>query len=305
MTSSYRENQVVKGLVLLCCLVLGCFIPGCVMEDFNDIGETFFAKSPAEAARDALDPYNPDLRREGVVLLSNAPFGGVDAYLKMYRDYVENDPDPLVRGAAITALSRHGDAEDAMIIAPFLSREVEENETVRWYSALALQRLHNVEVIPVLEKSIRDEEETGEIRAAVCIALGQYPEDRVVQMLLFGLDARELSVNIEAGEALWLLTGEQFGMDRVAWQNWYTAALANKNAFKNQQSYFYPTYDRDKSWWEYAAFWLDTSWEKPSSPTGLRPSDERRTWETQGEPPEEALEQGVERGEFETVDDLP
>ena len=63
--------------------------------------------------------------------------------------------------AAITALSRHGDAKDAMLIAPFLSREVEANETVRWYAAAALQRLHNVEVIPVLEKSIRDEEETG------------------------------------------------------------------------------------------------------------------------------------------------
>ncbi len=304
-TSANRNNRVGAGMSLLACLTVGLFVPGCVMEDFNDIGETFFAKSPAEAARDALDPYNPDLRREGVVLLSNAPFGGVDAYLKMYRDYVENDPDPLVRGAAITALARHGDAQDAMLIAPFLSREVEENETVRWYSALALQRLHNVEVIPVLEKSIRDEEETGEIRAAVCIALGQYPEDRVVQMLLFGLDARELSVNIEAGEALWLLTGEQFGMDRVAWQNWYTAALANRNAFKNQQAYFYPTYDRDKSWWEYAAFWLDTSWEKPSSPTGLRSREERRTWEMEGSPSEAAVEQGVERSEFEKVDDLP
>ena len=113
-------------------------------------------------------------------------------------------------------------------------------------------------------------------------------------MLFFGLDARELSVNIEAGEALWLLTGEQFGLDRVAWQNWYTAALANKNAFKNQQAYFYPTYDRDKSWWEHAAFWLDSSWEKPSSPTGLRSRDERRTWEGQDEPPQEAIEQDAD-----------
>lgn len=307
MRLAYQRRTGLRGMAaaVVVCLSCGLCIPGCVMEDFNDIGDTFFAKSPAEAARDALDPYNPDLRREGVVLLSNAPFGGVDAYLKMYRDYVENDPDPLVRGAAITALSRHGDAKDAMLIAPFLSREVEENETVRWYAALALQRLHNVEVIPVLEKSIRDEEETGEIRAAVCIALGQYPEDRVVQMLFFGLDARELSVNIEAGEALWLLTGEQFGMDRVAWQNWYTAALANKNAFKNQQAYFYPTYDRDKSWWEHAAFWLDSSWEKPSSPTGLRSPEERRTWEGQEVNPRQAIEEDAARSEFETVDDLP
>ena len=287
------------------CLAVGSLfgLSGCVMEDFNDIGQTLFAKSPIEAARDALDPYNPDLRREGVVLLANAPFGGVEAYLKMYRDYVENDPDPLVRAAAITALSRHGDAKDAMLIAPYLSREVEQNETVRWYAALGLQRLHNVEVIGVLEKSIRDMEETGEIRASVCVALGQYPEDRVVQMLFFALDANELTVNTEAAESLAMLTGQEFGLDLTTWQTWYASALSNGTAFKDQREYLFPTYSRDTSWWEYAAFWLDMSWEKPSAPTGKRPREERRTWEET--PPPEAIERGEATEELEKVDDTP
>ncbi|MCH2133278.1 MAG: HEAT repeat domain-containing protein [Phycisphaerales bacterium] len=275
---------------------------GCVMEDFNDIGQTFFSPSPTEAARDALDPYNPDLRREGVVLLSNAPFGGVEAYLKMYRDYVVNDPNPLVRAAAITALARHGDESDAILISPYLSREAEPNETVRWYAALALQRLHDPEVIGVLETAMRDEDETGEIRAAVCVALGQYPEDRVVQLLLLALDARELAVNTEAAQSLMLLTGQEFGLDRVAWQNWYNAALAKKVAFKDQREYFYPTYSRDTDWWEYAAFWLDMSWEKPSAPAGRRPESERRTYE---EPPPEVRGDEQVTEEVETADNEP
>ena len=290
------------ALGLLGAAVLAC-TAGCVMEDFNDIGETLFAKSPIEAARDALDPYNPDLRREGVVLLANAPFGGVEAYLKMYRDYVENDPDPLVRAAAITALARHGDSKDAMLIAPYLSQQVEKNETVRWYAALALQRLHNSEVISVLEKSIRDSEENGEVRASVCVALGQYPENRVVQMLFFALDANELSVNTEAAESLWMLTGQKFGLDRVTWQTWYSSAIANGTAFKDQREYFFPTYSRDSSWWEYAAFWLDMSWEKPGTPTGKRSRDERRTWEETPSP--EALEREEATVELEKVDNTP
>ena len=167
---------------------------------------------------------------------------------------------------------------------------------------VALQRLHNEEVISVLEKSIRDPDENGEVRASVCVALGQYPEDRVVQMLLFALDANELSVNTEAAEALWMLTGQEFGLDRVAWQTWYTSALAKGTAFKDQREYFFPTYSRDSAWWEYAAFWLDMSWEKPGTPTGKRPREERRTWE---EPPPEAIENEEATRELETVDDEP
>ena len=296
MAWSVRTRLFVLGLV-------ACGGSGCVTDDFNDIGATFFSPSPVDAATDALDPYNPDLRREGVVLLSNASFGGVDAYLKMYRDYVVNDPDPLVRAAAITALARHGDAADAMLIAPFLDRKVEENETVRWYAALALQRLHNPEVVGVMETTMRDEEETGEIRAALCVAMGQYPEDRVVQLLLFGLNSRELSVNTESAESLRMLTGQDFGLDPIVWTNWYDSALASRTAFKDQQEYLYPTYSRGKSWWEYAAFWMDTSWEKPSVPTGKRPRSERRTYD--GRDAEAVREDAGTTREIETVDNTP
>ncbi|MEE2718913.1 MAG: HEAT repeat domain-containing protein [Planctomycetota bacterium] len=251
---------------------------GCVTDDFRDLGEVFTPKTPRQAALEALDPYNPDLRREGVVLLANAPFGGADIYLDMYRDYVENETDPLVRAAAITALGRHGRPSDAVLIVPWLDSEVTESQNVRWTAAKALQRLHNPEVVAPMLKVVTSTDDDGEVKAAVATALGQYPEDNVFQALLVALDDRRLSVNLNAAESLFLLTGESWGTDRVAWSRWYEGLDKPSMAFKGRQAYLYPTYERDKVWFEYIAFWLHQTREQPSSPAGLVPETQRRTW---------------------------
>lgn len=268
-----QRVHVVSGFILA--LAAG----GCVFDDFKELGNTLTPKTPRQAAIEALDPYNTDLRREGVVLLSNAPFGGADIYLEMYRDYVENETDPLVRAAAITALGRHGTPEDALLIAPWVSESVTENENVRWSAAKALQRLHQPEVIPVLLKVVTSEDDNGEVKAAAATALGQYPEDRVFQALLVAIDDRRLSVNVSAAESLALLTGQGYGVDRIKWQRWYDGLPDPGAAFAHQEEYFYPTYSRDKLWFEYITFWIQGSYEQPSAPAGLRPQSERRTWE--------------------------
>ena len=256
-------------------------LPACVFDDFKDLGESITPKTPTQAATDALDPYNPDLRREGVVLLSNAPFGGADVYLDMYRNYVEHETDPLVRAASITALGRHGTAEDALLIAPWMSMSVTESQNVRWVAAKALQRLHNPEVVePLIDVLVKSTETDGETKAAAAVALGQYPQDRVFQSLMVALDDRRLSVNVDAAQSLATLTGQSFGMDRVAWQRWYDGLKDKSSLFADKQDYFYPTYKRDKLWFEYITFWIQQNYETPSQPTGLRTrSTERRTWD--------------------------
>ncbi len=252
---------------------------GCVMDDFGELGRTFNAPTPAQAARDALDPHNADKRREGVVLLSTSTFGGAAPYLKMYRDYVEHDTDPLVKSAAITALGRHGTPEDAVLIAPWLEFTPASHKHVRWTAALALQRLHNAAVVPDLIRTALHRSEVGEVREAACTALAQYPEDRVVQALIAALDARELAVNTAATESLYTLTGQDLGMNRTAWRTWYDRALPAGEAFAGQRVYLYPTYSRGKLWWERAAFWIDHQWEVPQTPAGLDPADRRSTYE--------------------------
>ena len=260
---------------------LGCVVllAGCVTDDINDIGRMFEAPTPAQAARWAFDQNNPDLRREGVVLLATSSFGGGEVYLKLYRDYVENDTDPLVKSAAIIALARHGTPEDALLIAPWAQRRVTDSVTIRWSAVQSLQRLHNSEVVGVLIGVALDPEEQGEVRSGACIALGQYPEDRVAQALIMSLDAPELAVNVDAAESLHLLTGQRLGLDLPSWSRWYAKADEAGDPFTGQLQYHYPTYQRDKVWWEHAAFWLDESWEPSLPPVGLRDRTEKRTWE--------------------------
>ncbi|MCH2148242.1 MAG: HEAT repeat domain-containing protein [Phycisphaerales bacterium] len=275
----------ILALAILCLVAL----PGCVFDDFNDVGGIFTPKTPTEAARDALDPYSPDLRREGIVLLSNATFGGAEIYLEMYRTYVADETDPLVRAAAIAALGRHGTPEDAMRIVPWLDPEVSRSANVRWVAAKALQRLHNAQAVEPLIDAMTNSLEEGEVKAAAAIALGQYQEDRVFQALLMALDDRRLSVNLDAAQSLAMLTGESFGIDRVAWQRWYQGLADKSTLFSGHRDYYYPTYARNKLWFEYIAFWLQQNHETPMQPAGLRPSTpERKTWDEDTPPAPDA-----------------
>ncbi len=252
---------------------------GCVMEDIDDIGRMFDVPTPGQAARWALDQHDPDRRREGLVLLSTSTFGGAEVYLELYRDYVEHDPNPLVKSAAIAALARHGTPKDAILLASWTKRDKVESVTIRWAAVKGLQRLHNPDVVSDLRDVAIDVQEQSEVRSAACVAMAQYSEDRVIQALIISLDAVELSVNVDAAESLFMLTGQSLGLDHTAWQNWYVAAQKEGDPFAGMGTYHYPTYARDAVWWEYIAFWLDEQYEPPMRPIGMRDAAERRTWE--------------------------
>ena len=198
-------------------MALGCMLTGCVSDDFNNMAQGFSPITPRQAAVMAVDQYNADDRRTGITLIANSPFGGAPEYLKLYRDYVLEDRDPLVRSAAIKALARFGDPEDAIIIAPWLNRKTEESTQVRRSTATALQRLHNPAVVTSLLQSLRDSGEDSQVRASAATALGQYPENRVFVGLIAALQASDLSIDLSASESLHILTGQVFGTDWDAW----------------------------------------------------------------------------------------
>lgn len=104
--------------------------------------------TPGEAAAMMADPFDADRRYKGVTWISNAPWGGADVYMRVYRQMVA-DPkeDPGVRAVAARGLAFHGTPDDAPLIAPLL---VHEDRRVRQTAARALQRVHNAGVIPDL-----------------------------------------------------------------------------------------------------------------------------------------------------------
>lgn len=233
----------------------------------NSIFGLFAPPKPIDAARDMVDPFDPDKRFRGTNLIANAPFGGEDVYLRIYEDQVANDPDLGVRAVAANALALHGGPEHAPMIAPLLAPE--NDVLVRLEAARALQRLHNPGVVPALIAAAAPRTEPdARVRAEACVALGQYAENRVLQALVAGVDDDALVVNTAARRSLFVLTGQDFGDDQRAW---LTFIRDTPNPFAQRGEYLYPVFSRDKYWYEYIPLIPPPPNETPAAPAGMTP----------------------------------
>lgn len=274
------------GLGVVATLLCGCASP----EKRNEAAQSDSILSllptpptPAQAAQWAGDPYDPDKRFRGTVLLSNAPWGGESVYLDLYRARLgatpnsEPDADPSVRAAAAFALGLHGAPEDAPTIAKLLT---DNDRLVRVTAVRALQRIHNPEVIPSLidrtwpgppggivdPADPHQPELDADIRAEAADALGQYADDRVLQALIGALSDDRFAVTSAAHKSLKTLTGQDFGDDRRAW----LAFAKQPDRYAGRTTYVYPTFSREKGWLEYLPFFPQPARnEVPGSPVGL------------------------------------
>ncbi|MBC8203827.1 MAG: HEAT repeat domain-containing protein [Planctomycetes bacterium] len=272
--------MIERTIFTTCTLSLLLFLGGCVTDDFNDLAKGFAPVTPNQAAMMASDQHSPDERREGITLLANSPFGGGPPYVSMYRDYVIEDGDPLVRAAAIKALARYAEVTDAELIAPWLRSDGSESIQVRREAAVALQRIHNPIVVGDLLRSLGDENEDSTVRAFCATALGHYPEDRVLLGLISSLDANELTINLASSESLHILTGQVFGTDQYAWFEWYRATHdANNNPFEAMTFFQYPTFKYETRWYDRFVFWEHRNEEKPDVPVGLEDPTRRSTYD--------------------------
>jgi len=276
-SGTLRQAAGVLGVWLVLAAGSGC---DTFSADLADLGESLFPPTPSEAAAWMFDSFDAEKRRRGTSLIAAAPFGGAEVYVRAYadrldQDHVDHEENPIVIAALLKALARHGSPEHAPTIAEYL---VHPSQQVRWEAARGLQRIHNPAVVPLLLAVMRNSQEDRDVRTAAAIALGQYPEDRVFQILVSenGLDARELALNLAAEGSLQTLTGQDFGPDPRPWQNWYRST---QQPFAGRIEYLYPTYSRDDTFCETIAFWSSNTWESPQQPAGLRPIDERRTYD--------------------------
>lgn len=219
--------------------------------------------TPVDAAKWMFDPYDPDKRFRGTVLLANAPFGGEAVYIKGYIDHL-TDLDASVRAASAFALGQHGSPEHVPLILPLLTQE---DRQVRTSAVRALQRLHNpVAVSPLLDLLNPGKETDADVRAEAASALGQYAEPRVLQGLIGALGDERLGVTSQAGASLHTLTGQTFGDNRGAWFDW---AAATTDPFAGRTAYLYPVFNRDKSFLEHIPFWPPPPNETAAQPAGM------------------------------------
>ena len=273
-------HQPLRIAIASCALVIPISLMSCdtIGSDFRSMGDVLMPPSPQEAAQWAVDTTDAENMRRGVVLLGTSSFGGVDAYVKLYRFYVKDMRDPLVQAAAIRALSQFGHSEDALLIAERLSSAFPH---VRLAAAIGLQRIHNPAVTETMWRKLQEESETQETRVELAIGLGQYPQDDVFQGLVAALDHSELTVNVAALDSLRLMTGHDLGLYRTRWLGWYSTT-PEADRFVDENNYLYPTYQRHMAFWDYVVFWDIPQWQSPRVPTGLNDAGQRKTHD---EPP--------------------
>ena len=251
-------------------LFLGAPLAGCDTMEANRGAKSVLSvlqpPKPQDAVELALDEYDADRRYQGTALLANAPFAGAAPYLELFRD-AARDEDAGVRQVGVRALGIHGEPEDVPLIIGLLD---DEEWLVRMESARALQRLHNTDAVaPLIDRTVIETETQAAVRAEAVHALGQYRENRVLQVLVRALDDPSLAVNHHALESLEVLTGQNLGYEPAAWLTWLDQT---DDAFRAGRVYTYPGFQRDKLWYEWIPFVGSPPNEAESVPVGLRPS---------------------------------
>lgn len=83
----------------------------------------------------------------------------------------------------------------------------------------ALAELKNSTSVPPLIDVLKDDADLG-VRARAASALGQIKDSRAVEPLIIALGDKG-RVPEEAGSALKRITGQDFGTDRIKWQQWW------------------------------------------------------------------------------------
>jgi HEAT repeats/PBS lyase HEAT-like repeat len=217
-----------------------------------------------DAAAWASDPFDADKRARGTLLLANAPFGGAEPYVKLYREHVK-DESPNVQAVAARGLALHGSPED---VPALVTLSKSPSPLVRLEAVRSLQRLHNPVGVPgLIERLNPDKEPEADIRAEAASGLGQYAEPRVLQALIASLSDSSLLVNTNAQASLRTLTGQdQLPSDRKAWATWVKSTAS---PFADRRQYVYPVFWREKRWLDYVPFMPTVPNEIAASPVGF------------------------------------
>jgi hypothetical protein len=281
-----RRHLIAAALLGALAPLTGCDVPESARGS-KSLLALWSPPTPLEAAEMAVDPWDADNRARGTMLLANGYFGGEDPYHALYLERAR-DEDPNARAAGVRGLALHGQPEDVPLLVELLE---DENTRVRLEATRALQRIYNPVAIDPLIVRTRlpvlptpptatspgapgsPGEAEAQIRAEAAIALGQYADVRVLVPLIAALDDRSLAVNRAARRSLGILTGQDRGLDRKEWLEWYSEADA---PLAGRTDYEYPVFERDKFFWEHLPFVPAPPNETASTPVGFPPAIERQ-----------------------------
>jgi HEAT repeat protein len=198
------------GLLILTTLAI-VYAAGCSSPDGSPV--LGMGRPTSELIQMALDPADADRRREGIAGLSQRP---ADAnVLKVYAVVAGNaKEEPTVRGVAMVALGKSGNAEYLPTVVQSLD---DPSPQVRWDAAIALDNLIGQAAVEPLRRHVAGDV-SMDVRSCCARALRHYPRKDVVGTLASALGDREYSVRREAHASLVQIAGrDEGGRDMQAW----------------------------------------------------------------------------------------
>ena len=183
---------------------------------------------------EALEHERPDARRAAIVRVTRTRHAQREAVLETLCTIARTDPSPMVRCAAIRALSNPLSPTSAATLAAIVATFDLESTIrlpapqVRADALAALCRL-------ALEDRLADEtgrvarqaaiqllghHESRDVRIVAAQYLGSCPDAESLSALIASLDQRDFGVVYQVERSLNRLTGQTFDHDPQAWEKW-------------------------------------------------------------------------------------
>jgi HEAT repeat protein len=168
-----------------------------------------------------LESDNPDVRRESANVLRDVPVDDPEhrrALVQRLAVMAQSDPEPLVRSAALSALTVQ-DPERALDVATRIRTDTDD--MVRWDAVKVIGRLGDTNSVGVLIGVLRNDA-SRDARREAARALARFEEPRVVDALIDALEDEDLSVAHAARISLTRLNlGVDLGMKPGPWRRWW------------------------------------------------------------------------------------
>jgi hypothetical protein len=214
------------AIAVVFCALVGCRVQ---KEDDGTLRFKSLEISVSELIAMALDPDDADKRRQGIMGLSQHPWGLKETVrvtddkgktkdvevLKVYH-LIASMPheDPTVRGVAVNALGRAGNAKYITTVLACLD---DDSLPLRWDSAIALDHVVGPQAIkPLEDHALRDP--SVDVRSACAKALRHYKQQSVVESLCQCLNDQQFSVRFQAHASLVETTGRDLDYDADEWR---------------------------------------------------------------------------------------
>jgi hypothetical protein len=213
----------------------------------------------------ALEAKNADERREGVVGLSQSRDGKSDWAMKVYDTIARTDTDPMVRCAAIRAMSAWAGSQQIPTALKLLHATATPDVRpapgpVRWEAAkmlLAIAREGGYEpsqreeiVKTLLDRIARDQDRL--VRLTVIDAVAYFPQNPVPAALVDVMETEDdFALQHAAERSLIVLTGTTHHHDAEAWRKWL-AETENPYEHGGEMPEELATQDKKSAWrWDF------------------------------------------------------